>query len=382
MRIGILCHPTYGGSGVVASELALSLAENGHSVHLFSHDVPPRLGRAPGPVELHVAQGSPYPLFHSTPHDLAIMSRVLDLHRVDGLDILHAHYALPHAVSALMVRSAAVEARLAPLKVVTTLHGTDITVVGNDPSYAPLTQYALTASDAVTAVSQDLADRSAANFDEEHRCGIKVIPNFVDLEHFKPGAEPHAIPTAVHVSNFRKVKRVPWLVAAFADALEVLRSDGKEAELILVGDGPQHGEAVRVARERGVCDRVKFLGLRNALPELLAPADVFCLPSTEESFGLSALEAMACGTSVLASNAGGIPEVVEDGVSGRLIDVEDRASYSKALAEILGDRAFAARMGQEARQRAASRFDRRHVVQSYESLYRGLTDSNGDIPCP
>jgi N-acetyl-alpha-D-glucosaminyl L-malate synthase BshA len=286
MRIGILCHPTYGGSGVVASELALSLAGNGHSVHLFSHDVPPRLARTPGPVELHVAQGSPYPLFHSTPHDLAIMSRVLDLHRVNGLDVLHAHYALPHAVSALMVRSAATAARLAPLKVVTTLHGTDITVVGNDPSYAPLTQYAITASDAVTAVSQDLADRSALNFDDKHRCGINVIPNFVDLDKFKPGGEQLEVATAVHVSNFRRVKRVPWLVHAFADALGILKQSGAVADLTLVGDGPQHGEAVRVARERGICDRVKFLGLRDALPGLLAPADVFCLPSTEESFGL------------------------------------------------------------------------------------------------
>ncbi len=380
MRIGIICHPTYGGSGVVASELALSLAGNGHSVHLFSHDVPPRLARTPGPVELHVAQGSPYPLFHSTPHDLAIMSRVLDLHRVDGLDILHAHYALPHAVSALMVRSAATAARLAPLKVVTTLHGTDITVVGNDPSYAPLTQYAITASDAVTAVSQDLADRSALNFDDAHRCGIKVIPNFVDLDEFKPSGERHGVATAVHVSNFRRVKRVPWLVHAFADALDILKESGAEAELILVGDGPQHGEARRIARERGVCDSVKFLGLRDALPDLLSPADVFCLPSTEESFGLSALEAMSCGTPVIGTRVGGIPEVVEDGVSGFLVDVDDREAYSLHLAALLGDREKAKGMGDKARERAEKNFDRHHVVRSYEQLYLGLLKE--DAPCP
>lgn len=380
MRIGIICHPTYGGSGVVASELALSLAGNGHSVHLFSHDVPPRLARTPGPVELHVAQGSPYPLFHSTPHDLAIMSRVLDLHRVDGLDVLHAHYALPHAVSALMVRSAATAARLAPLRVVTTLHGTDITVVGNDPSYAPLTQYAITASDAVTAVSQDLADRSALNFDDAHRCGIKVIPNFVDLDKFKPSGERHPVATAVHVSNFRRVKRVPWLVHAFADALDILKESGAEAELILVGDGPQHGEARRIARERGLCDHVKFLGLRDALPGLLAPADVFCLPSTEESFGLSALEAMACGTPVIGTRVGGIPEVVESGVSGFLVDVDDREAYSLHLAALLGDREKAKGMGDRARERAAKHFDRHHVVRSYEQLYQGLLVE--DAPCP
>ncbi|MFT5734327.1 MAG: N-acetyl-alpha-D-glucosaminyl L-malate synthase BshA [Planctomycetota bacterium] len=380
MRIGILCHPTYGGSGVVASELALSLAEKGHSVHLFSHDVPPRLRRDPGPVELHVAQGSPYPLFHSTPHDLAIMSRVLDLHRVDGLDILHAHYALPHAISALLVRAAALEARLGALKVVTTLHGTDITVVGNDPSYAPLTQYAITASDAVTAVSQDLADRSADNFDDAHRCGIKVIPNFVDLEKFQPRGERPPVATAIHVSNFRPVKRVPWLVEAFADALDILHESGAEAELVLVGDGPQQAEARRIARERGVCDHVKFLGMRDALPEVLSPADVFCLPSTEESFGLSALEAMACGTAVLGTRVGGVPEVVENGVSGLLVEVNDREAYSRHLAALLGDRERARTMGLAARERAAARFDRHQVVRAYEDLYRDLIHE--DVPCP
>ena len=234
MRIGIICHPTYGGSGVVASELALSLAENGHSIHLFSHDVPPRLLRGSGGVELHVAQGSPYPLFHSTPHDLAIMSRVLDLHRSEGLDVLHAHYALPHAISALLVREAARSAKLDPLKVVTTLHGTDITLVGNDPSYAPLTQYAITASDAVTVVSEDLAARTRVNFDGGPSCGIHVIPNFVDLEEFRPVEERSEIASAIHISNFRRVKRVPWLVNAFADALAMLRAQGKDAELSLI----------------------------------------------------------------------------------------------------------------------------------------------------
>lgn len=379
MRIGILCHPTYGGSGVVASELALSLAENGNTVHLFSHDMPPRLARSPGPVEVHVAQGSPYPLFHSTPHDLAIMSRVLDLHRSDGLDVLHAHYALPHAVSALAVRSAAVEAGLPHLPVVTTLHGTDITLVGNDPSYAPLTQYAITGSDAVTAVSEDLKRRTTANFEGRAPCGIEVIPNFVDLDEFRP-SEKAERPTAVHVSNFRKVKRVPWLVEAFAMALETLQKDGKDADLVLVGDGPQHGEARRIARERGVCDRVTFLGLRDALPDLLGPADVFCVASTEESFGLSALEAMACGTAVVGTDAGGLPEVVVHGESGLLSSVPDQDTYAAHLAALLGDRDRAKAMGGAARDRAAANFDRRTVVSEYEALYRRLMDRDG--PCP
>lgn len=380
MRIGILCHPTYGGSGVVASELALSLAENGHAVHLFSHDVPPRLARGSGGVELHVAQGSPYPLFHSTPHDLAIMSRVLDLHRSEGLDVLHAHYALPHAIGALLVREAARSAGLAPLKVVTTLHGTDITLVGNDPSYAPLTQYAISASDAVTAVSEDLAARTRANFEDKPPCGIHVIPNFVDLEEFRPSEKTSELASAVHISNFRRVKRVPWLVDAFADALETLRAQGKDAELVLVGDGPQLGEARRVARERDACDRVRFLGLRSDLAELLAPADLFCLASTEESFGLSALEAMSAGTAVLGTRVGGVAEVVVDGTTGVLVDPEDRAAYAAEMARLLGDRPAAAQLGAAARDRAVDRFDRRSVVEEYESLYRELVGGAG--PCP
>jgi N-acetyl-alpha-D-glucosaminyl L-malate synthase BshA len=372
MRIGILCHPTYGGSGVVASELALSLAENDHRVHLFSHDMPPRLARAPGPVEVHVAQGSPYPLFHSTPHDLAIMSRILDLHRSEGLDVLHAHYAIPHAVSALQVRSAAAEAKLDPLKVVTTLHGTDITLVGNDPSYAPLTRYAIAASDAVTAVSEDLRLRTTDNFEGVPSCGIEVIPNFVDLEEFRPGVERSERPSAVHVSNFRKVKRVPWLVEAFALALEQLTARGSDAELVLVGDGPQLGEARRVAQQRGLEGHVKFLGLRDALPDLLSPADTFCVASTEESFGLSALEAMACGTAVVGTQVGGLPEVVEDGVSGLLSPVEDLAGFAGHLATLLEDRDRSSTMGAAARERAAALFDRRQVVEQYEGLYRRL----------
>ena len=380
MRIGILCHPTYGGSGVVASELALSLAANGHAVHLFSHDVPPRLARGSNGVELHVAQGSPYPLFHSTPHDLAIMSRVLDLHRSEGLDVLHAHYALPHAIGALLVREAARSAGLAPLRVVTTLHGTDITLVGNDPSYAPLTQYAITASDAVTAVSEDLAARTRSNFEGKPPCGIHVIPNFVDLEEFRPAEKRAELATAIHISNFRRVKRVPWLVDAFADALTTLRAQGQDAELVLVGEGPQLGEARRVARERDVSDRVRFLGLRSDLAELLAPADLFCLASTEESFGLSALEAMSAGTAVLGTRVGGVAEVVTDGTTGVLVDPEDRGAYASEMARLLGDRQGAARLGAAARDRAVARFDRRKVVEEYESLYRGLVGDAG--PCP
>ena len=375
LRIGILCHPTYGGSGVVASELALSLADKGHDVHVFSHEVPPRLARSPGPVQMHRAQGIPYPLFHSTPHDLAITSSILDVHRAQGLDVLHAHYALPHAVSAFLARSAAQadHSRPAP-RVVTTLHGTDITLVGNDPSYAPLTQFVINASDAATAVSHWLAGETRQRFCPSMDCrnAIDVIPNFIDVERFRPDVvPPHdaAPPMVVHVSNFRPVKRVPWLVRAFAEAT----SGGgalSHAQLVLVGDGPDQGACRALTHELGLDRRVQFLGERDAIPELMAPADVFALSSREESFGLSALEAMACGTPVVATDVGGVHEVVDHGVSGLLSPLEDLRAFAANLARLLADRTAARRMGAAAREQAVTRFRREKIVVLYEELYR------------
>jgi N-acetyl-alpha-D-glucosaminyl L-malate synthase BshA len=371
LEIGILCHPTYGGSGVVASELALSLAERGHRVHLFSHAVPPRLAQACVPVEMHVSQGLPYPLFSSTPHDLAITSCILRVHRNTALDLLHAHYALPHAVSAILARSAAAldGTRSAP-KVVTTLHGTDITIVGSDPSYAPLTQFVIAASDAATAVSESLAADTKRHFCSEAgaACEIEVIPNFVDTERFRPlpdGRPGGGPPLAVHVSNFRPVKRVPWLVEAFGRA-----TAGTAARLMLVGDGPDQAAARRRAQELGLGARVSFLGERDALPELLAPADLFLLASEEESFGLSALEAMSCGVPVVATRVGGIPEVVLDGVTGLLAAKDDQGAYAARIAELLFDRSRAARLGTSARALVLERYRREEIVARYELVYR------------
>ena len=370
LRIGIVCHPTYGGSGVVASELALSLAEEGHVVHLFSHEVPPRLARSSGPVEMHVARGIPYPLFHSTPHDLAITSAILDVHRTEALDVLHAHYALPHAVNAYLARAASCsDSPESAMRMVTTLHGTDITLVGNDSSYAPLMQFVIGASDAVTAVSADLARRTRENFEKSGNrppCQIEVIPNFVDTDLFHPTQRrADAQPAAVHVSNFRDVKQVPWLVRAFALAI-----GERAAELVLVGDGPEQHRAREVARELGVCTRVRFLGMRDALPELLSPARVFALSSSEESFGLSSLEAMSCGTPVVSTDVGGVSEVVEEGESGFLSPLGDLESYAHNLRRLLFDHELSARMGAAARQRAEQHFERRHVVGIYEQMYR------------
>jgi N-acetyl-alpha-D-glucosaminyl L-malate synthase BshA len=374
LRIGILCHPTYGGSGVVASELALSLADAGHDVHVFSHEVPPRLARSPGLVQMHRAQGVPYPLFHSTPHDLAITSAILDIHRASGLDILHAHYALPHAVSAFLARSAAESDRGRPApRIVTTLHGTDITLIGNDPSYAPLTQFVIGASDAVTAVSHWLARETRARFclDGVLPHGVEVIHNFVDTDWFSPSSRREASacrrpdgPSVVHVSNFRPVKRVPWLVRAFAASLK-----GRAATLVLVGDGPDQLESRSVARELGIADRVLFLGERDVLPELLAPADVFALSSSSESFGLSALEAMSCGTPVVATDVGGVGEVVEHGVTGFLSPANDLESFASNLAALLFAPDNARKMGAAARESALRRFSRAGIVKQYEALY-------------
>ena len=381
IKIGIVCHPTYGGSGVVASELALTLASRGHEVHLFSNEVPPRLARAAGPVQMHVAQGIPYPLFHSTPHDLAITSAILNVHRADGLEILHAHYALPHAVSAYLARAAARADRDRPAPaMVTTLHGTDITLVGTDPSYAPLTEFVIRESDAVTTVSADLARRTRESFCASLRgapCSIEVIPNFVDVETFHPSAfreRRRGGGRAVHVSNFRPVKRVPWLLRAFD-----LATRGTSATLTLVGDGPDQRTCRELARDLKIGNRVRFLGERDALPELLAQADVFALSSSEESFGLSALEAMSCGTPVVATRVGGVSEVVDDGVSGFLAPADDLQAFAEKLRLLLFDAALGEHFGDAARSVAVERFDRNRVVARYEELYRRLCQRPAEV---
>ena len=379
MNIGILCHPTYGGSGVVASELALSLADRGHAVHVFSHAVPPRLARSTVPVQMHVSQGLPYPLFTSTPHDLAITSSLLSVHQREGFDVLHAHYALPHAVSAILARSAAEsDARRPAPRVVTTLHGTDITIVGRDPSYAPLTQFLIASSDRATAVSESLAQATREHFCFESgpNCRIEVIPNFIDVERFRPPASGRPAGArglrAVHVSNFRAVKRVPWLVEAFGRATQ-----GTAATLTLVGDGPEQEAARAKADELGMRDRVCFLGERDALPELLAEADLFLLASSEESFGLSALEAMACGLPVVATRVGGVPEVVMDGVTGRLAERDDQEGYAAAIRELFADPERLTEMGRAARRDVEERFEKDHVVSRYEALYESVVADPG-----
>ena len=295
--------------------------------------------------------------------------------------MLYAHSALPHAVSAILSRSAAEAYRDRPApRVITTLHGTDITIVGSDPSYAPLTQYLISASDAATAVSRSLARDTERHFCLGQKpCAIEVIPNFVDTDRFAPqaAAARSGKPRAVHVSNFRPVKRVPWLIEAFARATE-----GSQAELVLVGDGPTRQESCEAARKLGLGKRVRFLGERDALPELLRPADVFLLASSEESFGLSALEAMSCGVPVVATAVGGVPEVVVDGETGLLSPADDLGAFAQRVRELLFDRERARAMGRAAREDVLARFARAPIIDRYESLYRRVLEHARRPPCP
>lgn len=368
MRVGILCYPTHGGSGVIASELALHLARGGDDVHVVSHAVPPRLNGASPGVEVHVARGAPYPLFDRAPHELALASCLIDLHEREPFDLLHAHYALPHAVVAWMVREAA--GAPAP-KLVTTLHGTDTSLVGAAPEYAPLLRHALRESDAITAVSQHLAEEAERAFGLSGAHAPVVVPDFIDVERFVPRATRPAGPLRVlHVSNFRPLKRVPWLVEAFAEATEE-----SDAELWLVGDGPEREEVARLGEQLALGSRLRLLGAREDLAALHASADVFALASEREAFGLVALEAMACGVPVVATQVGGLPEVLRDGLEGRLVPSEDRAAFAAALRQLLADARLRQELGRAGRARAVQQFGAEGVVARYRALYRSLLEN-------
>ena len=369
MRVGILCHPTYGGSGVVASECALSLARRGHRVHVFSPGVPPRLAHDTGGVVLHEVRGLDSPLFRSSPDELATTGAVLGVLESEGLDVLHAHYALPHAVTAHLAREAARATREDEVpRLVVTLHGTDVTLVADEPSYASLLRHVLRSVDAVTAVSDDLARRTRDWWGDGAR-EIETLPNFVDTEVFRP-TEREAGPLAcVHVSNFRPLKRVPWLVEAFASGTR-----GTDASLLLVGDGPDRSRCEDLVRELGLEHRVRFCGEHDALPDLLAPRDAFLSSSREESFGLSALEASACGLGVLGTRVGGVPEVVHDGETGVLVDADDQQGFARELRAWAAEPERARSFGRAGRTLAVTRYDREAGVRRYEDLYRRLTE--------
>lgn len=337
MKIGIACYPTYGGSGVIATELGKSLAEQGHEVHFISYNQPARLDSYLHKVYFHEVNINSYPLFDYLPYETILASRFVDIVKTNHLDLLHVHYAIPHASAALMARSILMEQNIY-CPVITTLHGTDITLVGKDPTYEPVVAYSINQSNGVTAVSNSLRQETYDHFKIKNE--IEVIPNFIDFSrfskqaksHFKKAIAPNDEKIIIHTSNFRKVKRVDDVVRIFAGIHKEIKS-----KLLLVGDGPERGVIEQMCKDFNVCDNVLFLGKQEAIEEVLSVGDLFLLPSETESFGLAALEAMACEVPVISTNSGGLPEVNIDGVTGFACDVGDVESMSQKAIYILSD---------------------------------------------
>ncbi|HVN74934.1 MAG TPA: N-acetyl-alpha-D-glucosaminyl L-malate synthase BshA [Thermoanaerobaculaceae bacterium] len=369
MKIGITCYPTVGGSGTVATELGLAVARRGHEVHFICYALPYRLGRVPPGVTFHEVTVPAYPLFQYPPYSLALASQMADAVRNHGIELLHVHYAIPHAISAYLAR----EILGGGPQLVVTLHGTDITVVGADPSFLPIVRLGIERADAVTAVSRSLADETHERLGVTR--AIEVIPNFVDPDRcdadfaaaHRRRLSPDGAPLLVHASNFRPVKRVLDVLAIFRRVNERIPS-----HLAMVGDGPDRPAAERFARDAGIAHRVEFLGNVSPVEGVMGAGDVFLLPSSEESFGLAALEAMACGVPVVASNAGGIPELVAHGEGGFVFPVGDTAAMASCVAALLSDPRELARQRVLARDRAVRNFGVAKVVDRYEELYRRL----------
>lgn len=367
MKIGVCCYPTYGGSGAIATELGLALAARGHEIHFVSYARPARLTGYHANVFFHRVQIAPYPLFKYPPYDLALSSLLRDVSESRGLDVLHVHYAIPHAVSAILARDMLGTKRP---KIVTTLHGTDITIVGLDRAYFQPTRYGIERSDAVTTVSEWLRGETLRFFQPTR--AIEVVPNFVDVERFQPREEsslrkclvPAGEKVLAHVSNFREVKRVQDVVGIFARVAARL-----PARLLLAGEGPETATAERAAQDAGVADRVHFLGEQEDVERVYAASDLFLLPSEHESFGLSALEALACGVPVIGSDAGGLPEVVRSGKTGFLVEVGDVETAASRAVGLLADERARRKMGEEARADAVARFAGPGVVDRYVALY-------------
>ena len=366
LKIGISCYPTYGGSGIVATELGKSLASRGHEVHFITYAMPTRLDRFQDRVFFHEVEVPDYPLFEYSPYSLALASVMADVARHEGLDLIHAHYAIPHAASAFLAR----EILNDNLKIVTTLHGTDITLVGNEPSFLPIVKFSIEKSDGITAVSQYLADSTKDELGVDRK--IEVIPNFIDPQTFikkvdinlrRRLAMDHQ-PILMHMSNFRPVKRPEDLIRI----LQIIRNE-VDPVLVLIGDGPMRSRVEKMCRDLRLCDSVMFLGKQLSIVELLSLANVYLCTSETESFGLSALEAMACGTPVVSSNTGGVPEVITDGEEGFLLTPGDVEGMAEKVVTLLRNKEMHTEMSRTARQTAVEAFDRESVVNQYEALY-------------
>ncbi|HEU4522425.1 MAG TPA: N-acetyl-alpha-D-glucosaminyl L-malate synthase BshA [Thermoanaerobaculia bacterium] len=368
MRIGITCYPTFGGSGVVATELGIELARRGDDVHFISYALPSRLNILHERVRFHEVTVTPYPLFDPyPPYTLALATKMAEVASYEKLDVLHVHYAIPHAISAHLAKQIL---RSEHLKVITTLHGTDITLVGRDESYLPITKFGIEVSDGVTAVSQWLKEETAKNFATDKP--IEVIPNFVDPERFRrhdKSAFCHMLGVErdkliCHVSNFRPVKRIMDVIEVFEKVTRIVPS-----RLVMVGDGPDRSRAEAYCRDRRLRDRVFFLGNVPNLEEVVGASDLFLLPSESESFGMAALEALASEVPVIATRTGGLPEVVDPGVTGYLLPVGDIDGMVERAVEILSDDALRVQMGKAAREQSVARFDVARVVPQYRQLY-------------
>jgi len=373
LKLGITCYPTYGGSGVVATELGLELAERGHEVHFISYAQPIRLNRSEPNIHYHEVEVSRYPLFEYPPYDLALATRMAEVSELYELDLLHVHYAIPHSVSAMLARQMlAWGPKHRKLPFVTTLHGTDITVVGQDRSYLPVTRFSIEQSDGVTAISEYLRERTLREFGIKNN--IKVIYNFVNCELYcrdkdlgerRAEYAPNGERILVHVSNFRPVKRV-------TDVIEIFDRVRKQvpSKLLLMGDGPERSPAEWLTVQKGIHNDVIFLGKQEQIGEKLAIADVLLLPSQLESFGLAALEAMASEVVPIATRVGGVPEVIEHGETGFLADVGDVDAMARYAIEILNDEPRLRQMGKACRRAAGDRFSAKKIIPQYEEFYR------------
>jgi len=371
MKIGIVCYPTYGGSGVVATEVGLGLARRGHQVHFITYKRPVRLSPFHENVFFHEVAEADYPLFEYPPYDTALASKMVDVVKYENLDLLHVHYAIPHAAVAYMAKKILLtEGRYVP--VITTLHGTDITLVGKHRTFAPVVAFSINKSDGVTAVSEYLSKQTQDHFKIEK--DIEVIYNFIDFDrfkkvdkdHFKKLIAPNGERILTHVSNFRKVKRVEDVIHVFKKVYQEIPS-----KLLLIGDGPERQNLEELCREIGLCHEIRFLGKQDAVEELLNISDLFIIPSANESFGLAALEAMACEVPVISSNVGGLPEVNIHGETGFLSDVGDVDEMAKYAISILKDDNILQQFRKNALAQA-KRFDIKNILPKYEAYYEHI----------
>jgi N-acetyl-alpha-D-glucosaminyl L-malate synthase BshA len=373
MKIGIVCYPTHGGSGVVASELAIGLAKKGHEIHIISYATPFRLRTFHRNIYVHEIEIATYPLFKYPPYELSLVTKLVDIAETSGLDLIHAHYAVPHASSAYLAKQILNSGRL---KTVTTLHGTDITLVGADPSFQRVVKFAIERSDGVTAVSRYLKNRTIEEFDIRRE--IRVIPNFVDV--LRPSQNrdlcsrdalaPNGERILMHASNFRPVKRIADVVRIFARVRERI-----PAKLVLIGDGPERLFIQQLVRELKLTSDVQFMGEQDQLEPLFLCADLFLLPSEQESFGLTALEAMNCGVPVIATSIGGLPEVITHGETGYLFPVGDVADMAASAVALLTDPARHELFKAQARKRAERSFNADEIIPLYEAYYEEILSS-------